>query len=74
MLPHVDRPTPGVVDEELQLADGVPDPLGPSPATSMTCAATWLHGEAAARFGIGLIAEDLPDQLPHVLKSLRSIG
>jgi hydroxyethylthiazole kinase-like uncharacterized protein yjeF len=34
------------------------------------CAATWLHGAAAARFGIGLIAEDLPEQLPHVLRSL----
>lgn len=36
------------------------------------CAAAWLHGEAAARFGIGLIGEDLPEQLPAVLKSLRS--
>jgi NAD(P)H-hydrate epimerase len=36
-------------------------------------AAVWLHGEAATRFGVGLIAEDLPDHLPNVLRSLRSI-
>ena len=33
-------------------------------------AATWLHGEAAFRFGPGLIAEDLPEQLPAVLAQL----
>ena len=38
-----------------------------------SCAAVWLHSEAATRFGIGLIAEDLPEQLPQVLRSLRSI-
>ena len=37
------------------------------------CAAAWLHGEAATRFGVGLIAEDLPEQLPHVLRGLRAI-
>jgi NAD(P)H-hydrate epimerase len=35
------------------------------------CAATWLHGAAAALFGPGLIADDLPDTLPRVLRSLR---
>jgi NAD(P)H-hydrate epimerase len=33
-------------------------------------AAVWLHGAAAAEFGAGLIAEDLPDLLPAVLRSL----
>jgi ADP-dependent NAD(P)H-hydrate dehydratase / NAD(P)H-hydrate epimerase len=33
-------------------------------------AATWIHGEAAKLFGIGLIAEDLPQLLPNVLKKL----
>jgi NAD(P)H-hydrate epimerase len=31
----------------------------------------WLHGDAAARFGPGLIAEDLPEILPAALKDLR---
>ncbi len=32
--------------------------------------AAWLHVECARHFGPGLIAEDLPEQLPHVLRSL----
>lgn len=35
------------------------------------CAATWMHGAAAAAFGPGLIAEDLPEILPKVLRALR---
>jgi NAD(P)H-hydrate repair Nnr-like enzyme with NAD(P)H-hydrate dehydratase domain len=31
-------------------------------------AAVWLHGEAARLFGPGLIAEDIPEQLPAVLR------
>jgi len=33
-------------------------------------AAVWLHGAAAADFGPGLLAEDLPDLLPPVLRRL----
>jgi hydroxyethylthiazole kinase-like uncharacterized protein yjeF len=33
-------------------------------------AAAWLHGEAAAAFGPGLIAGDLPEMLPGVLRRL----
>ncbi|HHI71256.1 MAG TPA: NAD(P)H-hydrate dehydratase, partial [Rhodobacteraceae bacterium] len=32
--------------------------------------AAWLHVECALHFGPGLIAEDLPEQLPNVFKSL----
>ncbi|MBR9651762.1 NAD(P)H-hydrate dehydratase [Thalassovita aquimarina] len=34
--------------------------------------AAWLHVECALEFGPGLIAEDLPEQLPNVLKRLLS--
>jgi NAD(P)H-hydrate epimerase len=37
-------------------------------------AAAWLHGDAAARFGPGLIAEDLPEILPESLAALRDRG
>ena len=40
------------------------------PAFEAACAAVWLHGECASRFGIGLIAEDLPETLPQVLRGL----
>ena len=33
-------------------------------------AAVWLHGAAATDFGPGLIAEDLPDLLPGILRQL----
>jgi NAD(P)H-hydrate epimerase len=35
------------------------------------CAGAWLHGDAASRFGPGLIAEDLSEILPESLSSLR---
>jgi hydroxyethylthiazole kinase-like uncharacterized protein yjeF len=45
------------------LAQGVP-------AFEAACGAVWLHGEAARGFGPGLIAEDLPEQLPAVYRVL----
>ena len=33
-------------------------------------AAVWIHGAAASDFGIGLLAEDLPDLIPGVLRRL----
>ena len=39
------------------------------PFEACACA-VWLHGEAARRFGPGLIAEDLPESLPQVLHDL----
>jgi NAD(P)H-hydrate epimerase len=39
-------------------------------AFSASSAGVWMHGAAAADFGPGLIAEDLPDLLPGVLKGL----
>ncbi|MFA5952695.1 MAG: NAD(P)H-hydrate dehydratase [Hyphomicrobium sp.] len=40
------------------------------PAFDAAAAAVWVHGEAAAAFGPGLIAEDLPERVPGVLRSL----
>lgn len=40
------------------------------PAFEAAAAAAWLHGEVAANFGPGLIAEDLPEGLPAVLARL----
>jgi len=39
-------------------------------AFEAACAAAWLHGEAAREFGPGLIAEDIPEALPQVLRAL----
>jgi NAD(P)H-hydrate epimerase len=41
------------------------------PPFEAACAGAWLHGDAASRFGPGLIAEDLPEILPESLSGLR---
>jgi hydroxyethylthiazole kinase-like uncharacterized protein yjeF len=46
---------------------------GMSAFDAAACGA-WLHGDAAARFGPGLIAEDLPQMLPQVLAGLSRHG
>jgi hydroxyethylthiazole kinase-like uncharacterized protein yjeF len=40
------------------------------PGFAASSAAVWLHGAAAREFGPGLIAEDLPETLPSVLRTL----
>ena len=49
------------------LAQGMPPYLA-------ACAAVWMHGAAAAAFGPGLVAEDLPELLPGVLRMLYGDG
>lgn len=36
------------------------------------CAAVWIHGEAAALFGPGLVAADIPELIPDVLSALEA--
>ena len=43
------------------------------PAFFAAAAGVWIHGAAAAMFGRGLIADDLPDLLPKVLKQLDAL-
>jgi NAD(P)H-hydrate epimerase len=43
--------------------------MDPFPAAA---AGVWVHGAAAAAFGPGLIAEDLPDLVPAVLRQLET--
>jgi NAD(P)H-hydrate epimerase len=40
------------------------------PAFEAACAGVWMHAEAGAAFGPGLIAEDLPEEIPGVLRRL----
>lgn len=40
------------------------------PVFEAACAAVWMHGECANVFGPGLIAEDLPEVLPQVLRGV----
>jgi len=60
-----------------QVAEGpllaFPSPLHfGMPAFQAACAAVWLHGDAAARFGPGLVADDLPDAVPATLAALKA--
>ncbi len=48
------------------LAQGMPPFLA-------AAAAVWMHGAAASKFGPGLIAEDLPELLPGVLRGLTPV-
>ena len=36
------------------------------------CAAVWIHGDIAKKFGPGLIAEDIVKNIPNILKKLKS--
>ncbi|VAV90167.1 NAD(P)H-hydrate epimerase / ADP-dependent (S)-NAD(P)H-hydrate dehydratase [hydrothermal vent metagenome] len=35
-----------------------------------TCAAVWIHGALGQNLGAGLIAEDLPNEIPNILKNM----
>ena len=35
------------------------------------CAAVWIHGDIAKKFGPGLIAEDIVKNIPSILKKLK---
>jgi hydroxyethylthiazole kinase-like uncharacterized protein yjeF len=44
------------------------------PPFEAASAAVWLHGAAARHFGPGLVAEDIPENLPPVLRALFADG
>ena len=43
------------------------------PAFEASCAAVWLHGLAGERLGMGLIADDLPEAIPPLLREIRAL-
>ncbi|MHB2165882.1 NAD(P)H-hydrate dehydratase [Alsobacter sp. R-9] len=44
------------------------------PAFDAACAGVWIHGAAGSALGAGLIAEDLPQAVPGVLRELFDAG
>ena len=44
------------------------------PPFEAAAAAVWLHGSAATEYGLGLVAEDLPNALPRVLQRLKHMS
>lgn len=44
---------------------------GMPPMEAASCS-VWLHSQAAKAFGVGLIAEDIPDLIPEILRKLRT--
>jgi ADP-dependent NAD(P)H-hydrate dehydratase / NAD(P)H-hydrate epimerase len=44
------------------------------PPFEAAAAAVWLHGAAAAEYGLGLVAQDLPNALPRVLQKLKQMS
>ncbi|MGZ9097947.1 MAG: NAD(P)H-hydrate dehydratase [Micavibrio sp.] len=40
------------------------------PVYEAACAAVWIHGDAALRFGPGLVAPDIIEQIPGILREL----
>jgi NAD(P)H-hydrate epimerase len=64
-----DLATAGAGDVLAGLAVGMlANRLPPLPAALIAC---WIHGRAAASFGAGVLAGDLPDMVPKVLTELR---
>jgi hydroxyethylthiazole kinase-like uncharacterized protein yjeF len=44
------------------------------PAWEAACAGVWIHAQAGSEFGPGLIAEDLAEVLPRVLRGLSALS
>lgn len=42
------------------------------PSFEAACAAVWMHGDAGVRIGAGLVASDIPDALPDIIRALNA--